>query len=119
DLSARFHVAHCLPSQMGGRMHRFIAGAVAICAAGSFASADTIGGINFPLGNASFADRVVEYSPGSNVTSPYNNPDHALGSPLDSVNELALGNGGVLVIEFVNNRLVDQDAVENGMDLYI
>ena len=36
-------------------------------------------GIEFPNGGSSFADEVVDYSPGSYVVSPYTDPSHALG----------------------------------------
>lgn len=83
------------------------------------ASAGTISGIEFPHGNSSFADRVVDYSPGPGVSSPYNDPNNAVGSPLDNAKEPALGTGGWLTIEFTDNVLVDQDDVEGGMDLYV
>ena len=73
-------------------------------------------GVDFPLGPRSFADRVVSYSPGSQVEAPYNVPENALGVPGGYV---SLGWGGMLVVEFTDNMLIDQAEVEEGLDLYI
>ena len=45
------------------------------------ASAVLIGGVDFPDGALSFADVVVNYSPGTDVAPNYNNPAAALGVP--------------------------------------
>ncbi|TWU37529.1 tRNA nuclease WapA precursor [Novipirellula aureliae] len=74
-------------------------------------------GVEFPRGDISFADRVVSYVPGTDVGDPYNDPLRSIGTPADSWT--SLGEEGVLVVEFVDNRLVDQDEVEDGLDLWI
>lgn len=84
------------------------------------------GGVEFPLGAVSFADKVVSAQLGPLTIPPYDDPLTTIGIP-DYVpkpigqpdNTLALGNGGSIVLEFVDNRLIDQDAVEYGRDLFI
>jgi len=61
-------------------------------------------------GNVPFADRIVDYSPGSNVSGDWKQPDSALGppqlvSPGGYPRDVSLGNGGSLTIEFENNDL--------------
>jgi hypothetical protein len=70
-------------------------------------SAIPIEGIEFPGGVASFADDVVSYSPGSDVTSNYINPSNALGVPdINGFNgATSLGEGGELVLRFTDNSL--------------
>jgi len=91
-----------------------------------------IGGVDFPNGEISFADRVIGYNPCSGVEAPYNDPKKALGPPDYDANieekpgatvafDVTLGNAketcecGSLVLEFVDNALVDVP----GNDLYI
>ncbi len=93
----------------------------------SFARAETYGGVEFPLGARSFADRVVSFSlnGATGVSAPYDNPALALGVPdfsgTQSATYLALGNtpaGGTpseLVLAFEDNALIDVE----GPDLYI
>lgn len=76
--------------------------------------------IVFPNGTASFADRVVDYQPGSPLPQEaHRNTDAALGVPDfrdDDFNSyVSLGKAGVLILEFVDNRLVDIP----GYDLYV
>jgi len=90
------------------------------------AGAVNYGGVEFPLGAVSFADSVTSFSLGPGTAPPYNDPATTLGVP-DYVprptgqndNTYAMGNVGSLVLEFVDNRLVDQDAAQSGLDLYI
>lgn len=85
------------------------------------ATAEEFGGIEFPKGEVSFADGVVSYSlnDATDVESPYDNPERALGPPTEEA--VALGNTregdtpGELIVSFDDNRLVDID----GDDLYI
>jgi hypothetical protein len=105
-------------------------GSVALLAIGSLtttANAEVFGGIDFPEGAKSFADRVVSLSFGTatGVLPPYDDPAQTLGVPdfvdEDSVQYLSLGNTPAngtqseLVLEFVDNRLIDVD----GPDLYV
>ncbi len=101
---------------------------------GGFAIAQsTYGGITFPLGGLAFADRVVEYVPGSCVTSACGDPEEALGPPdsgcascqaCDSCGDHAVALGfrvspvderASLVVEFTDNVLVDGP----GDDLFV
>ncbi|MCA9780303.1 MAG: hypothetical protein KC800_26440, partial [Candidatus Eremiobacteraeota bacterium] len=75
--------------------------------------------ITFPNGAASFADRVVDFQVGSPAPSDpsYYDASTALGVPSGSkgTDNCSLGRGGVLTLEFVDNRLVDV----GGPDLFI
>lgn len=82
------------------------------------ASAVLISGIEFPLGDISFADSVTSFAIGPGSTTQ-TDPTVALGSPELPNGQVTLGNDGVLTVEFVDNRLVDQSAVEGGRDLYV
>jgi hypothetical protein len=100
---------------------RFLAAAAA--AAGSAfmlvpgaAHADPFGGVEFPDGVVSFADSVTSYAPAvPGPSAPHQGPGNALGAPnYDGVNSCAsvascsfvsLGDGGTLIVEFVDNRL--------------
>lgn len=75
-------------------------------------------GIEFPLGDISFADRVVSYMPGPDVAGSYLESERALGPP-DQRGQTSLGNEGVLIVEFTDNGLVDQQVVQDGLDLWI
>lgn len=85
---------------------------------GVTAPADTFGNVLFPLGALSFADRVVSYNPDAGGgpapdpefqnTAALLGPPRATGmgvEPTDGSSTLSLGFGGVVVVEFVNNRL--------------
>jgi len=102
----------------------------ATLAAGAFsvpARAEVIGGVDFPAGARSFADREVSLSYGNaaNVAAPFNDASQALGVPnyvgATSPDYVSLGNTPAngeqseLVLEFVDNRLIDID----GPDLYV
>jgi hypothetical protein len=103
-----------------------LAGVLASVACAGQARAELISGVEFPLGAASFADRVVSFQLApSGVLPPYDDPQQALGTPnFVTISEgtfVSLGDapeetvGGALVLEFVDNRLVDGE----GNDLYI
>lgn len=91
------------------------------------AAAEEFGGVEFPMGRASFADRVESFAlnDAAGCEAPRDDPEFTLGPPdyvSDSgTNYTCLGNvpsQGVpseLVLEFVDNRLVDVD----GIDVYI
>ena len=90
-------------------------------------------GVTFPMGDAAFADRVVDYLAASCVRAAFDDPEEALGPPdayCDGcegcsgcdTNAVSLGfrlsvidNRGYLVLEFVDNVLVDVA----GDDLFI
>lgn len=71
-----------------------------------------IGGVEFPSGLSSFADRVVSLMPGPNTTNI--DATKALGAPdiPSTQNAVSLGFEGVLILEFTDNFLVDQTVVE-------
>ncbi|WP_445359853.1 hypothetical protein ACJJIL_12595 [Microbulbifer sp. EKSA005] len=78
-------------------------------------------GIEFPDGIRSFADRVVEYTPGENVSSPYTNsvnikgvPDYVSGGDPEY---LSLGDEGEVIVQFTNNALTSSGDDSN--DLWI
>jgi len=75
-----------------------------------------IGGIEFADGAISFADEVISYTPGSDVASPHNNPLNLLGVP-DDEPSTSLGDGGELVIRFIDNSLIASG--DNTLDLWI
>ena len=81
------------------------------------ATEKTYKGVDFPLGDKSFADRVVDFRPGDeDIEAPYNNPQNAIGTPEDDWEGfVALGHGGILTVEFTDNYLIDVD----GPDLYV
>ena len=97
------------------------AAAVTSLAIAATVGAEPYGGVEFPFGTMSFADSVVSYTPGTNVSGESADASNVLGIPDGgSVGDfVSLGVGGSLVIEFTDNLLVDQDAVENGNDIYI
>lgn len=77
---------------------------------------ETYKGVDFPLGDKSFADGVVSFNPGTDTVSPYNNPQSAIGTPNGcGENAVALGHGGVLTVKFTDNYLIDVE----GPDLYV
>ncbi|MCE5327310.1 MAG: PEP-CTERM sorting domain-containing protein [Planctomycetaceae bacterium] len=108
----------------------------AVIGAASNARAELIGDVEFPQGALSFADAVVSYTPHIDTPDPstltgespdlrWRNPNDALGTPnyvppttdygLDQF--VSLGNGGELVLQFVNNKLTGSGNANN--DLYI
>ncbi len=67
----------------------------------------TYSGVTFPDGDISFADSVYSYAPGTGVGLNYDDPTEALGAPdyVAPTGSVALGAGGVLVVEFTDNAL--------------
>ncbi len=65
------------------------------------------GDIDFPQGALSFADEVHSYTAGSDVGAGWNDPTQALGTPnyTGSGTAVSLGDGGVLIVKFVDNLL--------------
>lgn len=90
----------------------------------SNASAVNIGGVDFPQGAISFADKVVSYRPalvagGSTPSGTYADPQEALGEPdyVDPNGSVSLGKGGELILEFVDNFLTGSGNTD--LDLWI
>lgn len=94
------------------------------------AMADVFGGVEFPSGVVSFADRVSLYSPviaSGQPDAANTNPLQALGAPdwngqgacvsAATCNTVSLGSGGSIVLEFVDNRLTGSDS--SAADLWI
>jgi hypothetical protein len=75
--------------------------------------AEEFGGIEFPQGSTSFADRVVSYEPdfsGGAVPTENTDAQDALGVPdfpdaSDNKDDVSLGSGGRITLEFTNNVL--------------
>ncbi len=95
----------------------------------AIANPTVVGGLYFPVGDASFADAVVSYTPSlSGGTTPIaglSNPANALGVPnyvgnLEPVGNdgvVSLGHGGRLVVQFTDNYLTASG--DSKADLYI
>ncbi len=84
--------------------------------------AATYGGVEFPGGDASFADVVVSYTEGGGgVSGDHELATNALGIPnynsVSDTNYLSLGWGGTVVLQFTNNSLTTSGTAEN--DLWI
>ena len=77
------------------------------------------GGIDFPHGRVSFADQVVSFMPGAEVTGENLDAARSLGEPDDDYVSLGVESddtpAGVLTLFFKDNALTDKD----GPDLYI
>lgn len=78
------------------------------------------GKVKLPLGDLSFADKVIEYKIGIPAPIAANsNPEDAIGIPnfnqLEVTGFVSLGSGGELLLAFTDNALVNID----GPDLYI
>ena len=113
----------------------FVASSVALLAAASDASADLIGGVEFPAGAVSFADSVAFYDPafggGATPTAANADPSNALGVPevpgSTSIGAcsgapadcpfVSLGSGGLIELEFTDNVLTGSDSPD--FDLWI
>jgi len=83
-----------------------------------------IGPVFIAAGMSAFADSVAHFDPGAIGTNTgdepdplYRNPAAALGLPQSEADSgfVSLGRGGTLILEFTDNRLIDQP----GCDLYI
>lgn len=109
---------------------KFLATACLFALASESASAEIIGGVEFPQGAISFADTVVSYSPGSAgnaPTDPHQGAFNALGVPdYDDVNScpsqadcsfVSLGASGQLVVQFTDNVLTGSGTA--ALDLWI
>ena len=93
----------------------------------SSAHAVLIGGVEFPQGAVSFADAVVSYTPAAGPTLPHRGDFNALGVPnYNGINSCAsqalcsfvtLGQGGSIVVQFVDNILTGSDSA--AADLWI
>ncbi len=105
-----------------------LSAACILCAAP--AQAVLIGGVEFPQGATSFADAVTSYSPGvvgGNPSDPHRGAFNALGVPNYLGNNsctsqaactfVSLGDGGSLVVQFVDNRLTGSGS--SSPDLWI
>ena len=81
------------------------------------AAGETYNGVDFPLGDKSFADEVEGFNPGKDTVSPHNNPQTAIGPPDYTYDKayVALGHGGNLTVRFRDNYLIDVE----GPDLYV
>ncbi|MGI0119885.1 hypothetical protein [Zooshikella sp. RANM57] len=80
-----------------------------------------INGVDFPDGNLSFADKLVSYSPGSGVTTPYTNGQNAIDIPDyvsgGSPEYVSLGDQGEIIVQFTNNSLTTSG--DSSSDLWI
>lgn len=67
----------------------------------------TYSGVTFEAGDVSFADAVVSYTQGTNVGPNFDDPNQALGAPdySNPIGSVALGDGGSLTLQFVDNSL--------------
>ena len=94
-----------------------VAGSALMLVSGT-AQADVFGGVEFPGGVSSFADGVASFTPvvvSNQPNPPYLNPLAALGAPnypnntscptAANCSYVSLGDGGTLIVEFVDNRL--------------
>ena len=81
--------------------------AVLMMTLSSNAGADIIGGIDFPDGAISFADEVVSFDIGTNVSGVWADPEDSLGVPdyNGATGAVSLGIGGTLIVKFTNNSL--------------
>lgn len=110
------------------KCHDLIAGLGCLLLSGA-ASAELIGGVEFPEGEISFADVVIQYTQGyGGVTAANAEASNALGVP-DYVSGgacsgtpsdcpfVSLGVGGSLILQFTDNLLTGSD--DDGLDLWI
>src|SRR6185436_11276168 len=93
--------------------------AALVCLMNSNADASLIGGIEFPDGAISFADELVSYTAGANVSGVWLDADQALGLPdyNGSTGAVSLGIGGELIVKFTNNSLTTSG--NNTADIHI
>ena len=104
-----------------------LAGAALALLAGA-AQAELIGGVEFPDGAESFADGVASYAPPvPGPSDPHQGSGNSLGIPNyagvngcaspASCSFVSLGDGGTLIVEFVDNRLTGSGSA--ALDLWI
>lgn len=90
--------------------------------------AEVIGGVDFPMGAISFADSVFSYSPvivNGEPTLPFRGANNALGVPnvlgdcslQATCGFVSLGNGGNIVLRFLDNLLTGSDT--SAPDLWV
>lgn len=109
-----------------------IAGLLAATSAQAVFIGNTQGGTDFPQGAISFADQVVSFSPGlvsggTQPTTPHLGAQNAIGTPnYTGTNSCAsqaactfvsLGDGGSLVLRFVDNVLTGSDS--SALDIWV
>ena len=89
------------------------------CAINAKAEASIIGGIEFPDGAVSFADELVSFTAGANVSGNWADGTNALGVPdyNGSDGATSLGIGGVLIVRFTDNALTTSG--DNTPDLHV
>ena len=81
----------------------------------------TYDGVEFPLGDKSFADQVVGFNPGSGTgesdgSAAIGPPDGDTGpSVIGAKGDVTLGRGGSITLKFSDNYLIDVE----GLDLYV
>ena len=81
------------------------------------------GGIEFPLGNKSFADKLMDFNPGSGtgekdgsaVVGPPDGGKATGPSVIGAKGDVTLGKGGSITLKFTDNYLIDVE----GLDLYV
>lgn len=83
----------------------------------------TFSGVTFPDGASSFADAVVSFVPGPSTIPPFNDPTQALGipdvtDPSDTSGSVALGNGGTLILRFVDNALTTSGSATPDLHIF-
>jgi hypothetical protein len=107
-----------------GKMVRFCSlffvALFSIILSAELSKAETYGGVEFPDGELSFADAVIDYMPGFGVSSPWNNPNVALGipdAPSGGDKAVSLGDGGGLILQFTDNSLTTSG--DSSKDLWI
>jgi hypothetical protein len=102
--------------------------AAALCSLAVAAQAEVFGGVEFPDGVSSFADAVASYAPAvPGPSAAHQGSDNALGAPdyagdnscasAASCSFVSLGDGGALIVEFVDNRLTGSG--NSDLDLWI
>ena len=84
-----------------------------------------INGVPFPQGPISFADKVIDYKPGTGVESPHDDMNVAIGLPGNTgnfcdasvCNEVSLGVHGTIITQFIDNYLTTSG--DDSLDLWI
>jgi len=90
------------------------------------AQTNVFGGVTFPNGISSFADRVISYEPtfggGVSPLDPtHANPASALGAPDKATNPngaVSIGHGGRIVLEFSNNFLTGSGNANHDLHVF-